>query len=119
MAEFQGIEDFPWKDQYHDLGWHLMNKTSYVDWEGFTSSAEVLGHIRWIRDAIRPSNGEAYNDEELMILDVTLHWVYDNIDQGDYTPTESETKAAAYTIEWLLGGARLWAKVSAEVYWNN
>jgi hypothetical protein len=66
-----------------------------TDWEGFTSPEEMSQHIGWIRRLV---TDHPESPAVSFVADLTLHWVHENMDQADNSPTEAETIEMYYAI---------------------
>jgi hypothetical protein len=131
-------------EHYHDLGELFMRREAYCDWEGLSIRYGMSDHIRWIKEATTPGpmsweittvvDGKEtvdiqttppleMDEEERaateVARDLTLHLVFENLDQADYALTEEETKAAVIAFQWLLQSpSRLWCKAAPQVNWE-
>lgn len=80
----------------------------YTDWEGLTSKEDLADEIGWIRDQflIVVTTPEHYDPVATEVADLTLHWVYENVDQADYRPTQSDIQNVYWAFWMLKKGGR-------------
>lgn len=117
---------------------YWIHHRSYTDFEGFASKGVAARRVQETLEPStpgRPLTNSAYievapspehpygefaevdaKDQTDFIRDVLLHFVYENIDQGDYLPSVDELRGAAWILQYLLQGSLRLLKVTDEQY---
>lgn len=98
---------------YIDLADVLGRNESYTDFEGLASVEHVVRVLvdEDVQLVLRLYDSERHNVNFVEVLRTLLaHWVYENLDQGDYSVTIAEAVDFLHTTAYVLG-SRHWMKL--------
>jgi hypothetical protein len=96
------------KNRYIDLAEEAgRDSPGYSDFEGFAGPEKVEELLKLSEIKTWLTNGPSF------VRDLLAHWIYESIDQGDYTPNTEECVTFIQTVQWMFN-VRYYMKVDAE-----